>query len=48
MCAICTRCTTKKGDLTICNPGSCSLPKDGKAPSVVVYDNGKLDICFLD
>jgi hypothetical protein len=35
---------SKKGDLTICNPGSCALPKDGKAPSVAIYDNGDLRI----
>ena len=34
----------KKDDLIICNPGSCSLPKDGKAPSVVIYNDGKLEL----
>ena len=38
---------TKKGDLTICNPGSCSLPKDGKGPSVALYDNGRITILSL-
>lgn len=39
---------TKNQNLIICNPGSCALPKDGKAPSVALYDNGKLNILFLD
>ena len=37
---------TRNQDLIICNPGSCALPKDGKAPSVALYDNGKLNILF--
>lgn len=39
---------TKKGNLTICNPGSCALPKDGKAPSVAIYDNGELRILSIE
>ncbi len=35
---------TKNGSITICNPGSCALPKDGKAPSVAIYDNGVIEI----
>ena len=38
---------TKNGDLTICNPGSCALPKDGKAPSVAMYNNGNISIVPL-
>lgn len=37
----------KKGDLTLCNPGSCSLPKDGKAPSVVFYEDGQLTLISI-
>mgnify|MGYP003346328674 CR=1 FL=1 len=37
----------KKGDLTLCNPGSCSLPKDGKAPSVAFYEDGQLTLISI-
>lgn len=37
----------KRGDLTLCNPSSASLPKDGKDPSVAIYENGNIKIVPL-
>lgn len=34
----------KQGDITFFNPGSCALPKDGKEPSVAIYEDGQLNI----
>ncbi len=34
-----------KGDpLTICNPGSISIPKNGQKPGYAVWDNGNLEV----
>ena len=38
---------TKNGDLTMCNPGSCALPKDGKPPSVAIYSEGEIKILTI-
>lgn len=37
----------KRGELTLCNPGSCALPKDGKGPSLAIYEDGNIAIVPL-
>lgn len=37
----------KRGELTLCNPSSCALPKDGKGPSIAIYEDGNIRIVPL-
>ena len=37
-----------EGDYTYLNPGSAALPKEGQAPSYMVYENGAFAIRALD
>ncbi len=36
------------GHMTICNPGSISLPKEGRPNSYAIFDNGELTIYNLE
>lgn len=39
---------TKKDGLTICNPGSSALPKEGKPASIAIYNNGDVKISYIE
>ncbi|MBE5802720.1 MAG: phosphodiesterase [Clostridiales bacterium] len=41
-------CVVPQGDYTYINPGSTSLPKEGQAPSYMVYEDGAFEIRALD
>lgn len=39
---------TNKNNIMICNPGSCSLPKENHPPSYMIYEDGRFEVRDLN